>query len=183
MPDWIHPLAGGYVTLPCWRDDLGTIPSTAYFTVPSLGLTTRKPAAIMRDGLVRGRLNPGDIPAGTPPGDHTVVWSLTVPIDGMTPPDDPVPSDDMLAFEDQIDTIETLTLTLDPLLLDRSRLFKDAEGFPTPKYLREKQLFGIPPFDANNRLLTDVAFQNAIEAAIYRVENELGIELDRKSVV
>lgn len=170
MANWVHPLTGGYVTLACWRDDIGVIPTTAYFTIPGLGVNDKRPAAIMRDGYVRGRLNPADIPAGSN-GDFQVVWYLTAAIDGLVLTDDHEP------IVDEIVTLETLTITTDPVLLDVKRLYKDEHGYPTPKYIREKQLFGIPPFDANNRLLTDAAFQNAIEAAILRVENELGIVL------
>lgn len=173
MADWIHPLAGGYVTLPCWRDDLGSIPHTAHFTVPSLGIVEPRPAAILHDGLVRGRLNPAEIPVGST-GDHLVMWKLTAEIVGA------VLADDMEPLVDEIETFETLTLTTDPLLLNKARFYKDAEGYPTPYYIRNKQLFGIPPYDMDGRLLGDTAFQNAIEAAILRVENELGITLRRR---
>lgn len=163
---------GGYVVLPTWRDDLGMIPHRARLDVPSLGIADA-PCSIMRDGLVRARI---PLAAATPAnaGPHEAIFTLSYPIVGN------ITAEDMEPEYELVEAPVILTITDDATLLDPGRHWKDANGLPTPRYLRDKQLFGIPALDADYRLMSDSAFQAAIDAAVQRVETECDIVLGER---
>jgi hypothetical protein len=160
---------GGYVQYPCWRAEVGMIPTAAHVAIPSLDWESS--AAIMRDGLVRARL-PRQLAAA--PGTHEVVWTLTTTQQGVVWEPDAPPA---------VETYEvgaTLVLVAAADLPPPRSDWYDDTGLPTPTYMRENQLFGIPPVDGDNRLLPDEAIALAIRAGVHRVERHLGITLGRK---
>jgi hypothetical protein len=172
-PSIILAKAGGWAYLFCWRDDIGAVPSEALFTCPPLGIDKPQRATIYRDGRVRARLNAGAIMGKT--GDFVCTWLLKMPILNNVLPDDCEPE-----YED-IEVPSSVTITNDPaLVLDPSAYWADADGLPTPMYLREKYLFGVPPLDAEGRTLPDSALQGSIDAAVRRVENRLAIKLRQR---
>jgi hypothetical protein len=170
--DAIEVNQGGYVTLPCWRNDIGVIPVAATFSVPLLGIEPT-PASIMRDGLVRARF-PRAKASDAYLGEYEVVWDLTVPIIGNDMNNDLAP---MTETFDVISTVRVLD-TADMPPEDES--WKDARGLPTPAYLREKQMFGVPMLDGDGRLFKDTAVQKALDAAARRVEAECDIVLGER---
>lgn len=160
---------GGYVQYPCWRAEVGMIPTAARVAIPTLDWES--PAAIMRDGLVRARL-PRQLAAA--PGTHEVVWTLTTTQQGTVwEPDAP-------AATETYEVGASLTLVPEADLPPARSDWYDDTGLPTPAYMRENQLFGIPPVDGDNRLLPDEAIALAIRAGVHRVEKHLGITLGRK---
>jgi hypothetical protein len=161
---------GGYFTLPGWRADILAIPVKARVSVPSLDIVDQR-ASILTDGLVRARLQRSQAGA---PGIHEAIWTLTLPIIGeiLTDEDEP-----------QYESFEVTTqfeITDDPAKLDPMRDYFDARGLPTPTYLRQKMLFGLPLLDANNRLYGDAPMQAAIYSAAERIERALDTTIGRR---
>lgn len=170
-PERVLAGRGGYITLPAWRDDIGALPVGASLSIPDLDISDR-PATILRDGLIRARINAREAVAGT----YEVFWTLEVPVYGTSILADAPP------VSETIEADGTLEIVTDPALCDPSRHWFDADGFPTPAYVRAKQLFGIPPIDGDGRLLQDQAIATSLAAARARVERELGIILGRRLV-
>lgn len=167
--DAVQTGRGGVITLPAWRDDLGLMPTQAKFSVPDLGIVRRQ-ASILKDGTVRGRIQLSEASLANE-GVHDVVWQLQMPILGIEDPDFDEPQ------AEDVETGSQFEVTADPLKLDPARDFKDAQGMPTPTYMRQKTLFGIPLIDKDGRLLPDVDLQSAIDAALDQVATRLDYQV------
>ena len=172
--DAIESGQGGYITLPAWRADIGVIPVAATFRVPELDIGPL-PASIMRDGLVRARF-PRAMAIDPNIGEWEVIWEITVPITGSDL------NNDLAPMVETFDVVSTVRVVAAGNMPPEDEGWRDARGLPTPYYLRQKQMFGLPAIDGDGRLYLDSAFQAAIDAAVSRVERECDMTIGRRYV-
>jgi hypothetical protein len=172
---WIAKGSGGFVTFPPWRDDVLIVPIAASATIPGLGLTIPMPASIMRGGMLRVAL-PRTTSQAASIGDYEVLWELTTSVDANYLDQAAEP------LTQTLEVTSTLHLVAAADVPALSAAWTDTFGVPTPAYMRQKQLFGVPFIDGNGLLLPDDAVQLVIDGSRAYIENMCNLVIGKRLV-
>lgn len=161
------------MALYAWRPDLGRVPIRAKVRLP--GEDAFRPASVTADGHILARVNPSKArQLGV--GEHTAEWLLSYYVAGYELGDEEAPP------TEDWDVESTFLVSEEQAELAEDAGWFDANGLPTPLYLREKQLYGLPLADVSGHLMTDASLQVQLEAAVGDLEKILSMTLRRHLV-